>query len=250
MNKTIFITGGTGTVGTELIKTFLKNDYIVITTSRTKENISKLLKEEKNENLYGIVVDLYAENAVKTILTYLKENSVFPSILINNARDKHNLLIKDNLAVEEKKWVKEYILNVVVPYKLTTAFAKDKKIPLKTVINITSIYGVIAQNPKLYESPAISLLPHYGASKAAQIQLTKDLAVQLADENITVNSVSYGGIKTNNSVSFLKRYSNLVPLGRMMNITEISGIVLLLISDRSRYTTGQNFIVDGGFTAW
>jgi len=250
MSKTIFITGGTGTVGKQLVKNFIDDDCVVITTSRSKETKEKLLKEINSSLLHVIEVDLSFKDSYSIISDYLLKNNLHPSVLINNARNKENLIITDNLHISDQKWLDEYFLDVVVPYKLITSFALDKKIPLRRVINISSIYGIVAQNPMLYENPSISLAPQYGAAKSALIQLTKDLAVQLAKMNITINAVSFGGIKTNNSAEFLKRYSEIVPLRRMMDISEVFGIIQMLAGEESSYITGQNFIIDGGFSAW
>jgi len=89
----------------------------------------------------------------------------------------------------------------------------------------------------------------YGVSKAGVIQLTKHLAVHLAPD-IRVNCVVPGGVKFEQDENFIKRYSKYTPMGRMMNVNELTGILDFLCSEKSTYITGENIKVDGGWTAW
>ena len=81
------------------------------------------------------------------------------------------------------------------------------------------------------------------------IGLTKWLATWWG-ESIRVNCVIPGGVYNNHNEQFVKAYSDRVPMGRMADKTELTGIILYLLSDSSSYVTGQNFVVDGGLTAW
>ena len=90
----------------------------------------------------------------------------------------------------------------------------------------------------------------YGATKAAVIQLTKYFATYMAKDNVRVNCISPGGVYNNQNESFVNNYSKLVPMNRMANDFELPGVLEFLLSDDSNYITGQNIIVDGGFTAW
>jgi len=89
----------------------------------------------------------------------------------------------------------------------------------------------------------------YAASKGGLIQLTRWLATTLAPA-VRVNSVSPGGVARGQSEDFIKRYVSRTPLGRMATEEDLKGIVALLASDASAYITGQNIMVDGGWSAW
>ena len=111
------------------------------------------------------------------------------------------------------------------------------------------MYGVVAPTPSLYDNFEESSAVHYGVSKAAQIHLTKELAVRLAPK-IRVNCVSFGGIKGRTDENFENRYKNLTPLQRMLEEEDVVGPIDFLVSDNSTNMTGQNIKVDGGWTIW
>jgi NAD(P)-dependent dehydrogenase (short-subunit alcohol dehydrogenase family) len=119
------------------------------------------------------------------------------------------------------------------------------------IVNIGSIYGTVAPNPSLYEgSELVRASPPYVVSKAALVNLTRDLAVRLAPRNIQVNMVSPGGIEEDQPAEFKRRYAERTPAGRMGTPDDVAGAVVFLSSKASDYITGQNLHVDGGFTSW
>jgi NAD(P)-dependent dehydrogenase (short-subunit alcohol dehydrogenase family) len=115
------------------------------------------------------------------------------------------------------------------------------------IVNISSIYGVVSPNPKLYSGSEKPI--SYGVSKAGVIQLSKHLATHAAP-NFRVNSVVIGGVLESQGERFINAYSAGVPLGRMANPEEIVGVVKFLTTDESSYVTGSVVTVDGGWTAW
>jgi NAD(P)-dependent dehydrogenase (short-subunit alcohol dehydrogenase family) len=90
----------------------------------------------------------------------------------------------------------------------------------------------------------------YGASKSGLIGLMKNLAVTNGKFNIRVNCLTPGGVWDNHEKTFHKNYKERVPLNRMANWTDYNGAIIFLASDASRYMTGSNLVIDGGWTAW
>jgi NAD(P)-dependent dehydrogenase (short-subunit alcohol dehydrogenase family) len=250
MKQVVFLTGATGKVGTQLARYFTKQGAKVIAVSRSVDKLNQLADSCTGGHLVPLQLDLLQPLAVTDAVTFLKTKELSPHVLINAARDIDHLGTPSKLTETRQKWLDGFTLDVVVPFELTMALANQTGSKLESVINLSSMYGVVAQNPALYEDPTVSLTPNYGASKAAAIQLTRDLAVQLANRKIRVNSVSFGGIKGRVDQAFLNRYAKLVPLGRMMEESEVVAPIAYLVSDKSSYLTGQNMIVDGGWTAW
>jgi NAD(P)-dependent dehydrogenase (short-subunit alcohol dehydrogenase family) len=119
-----------------------------------------------------------------------------------------------------------------------------------SLINIASIYGVVAPDHRLYEGQSFSSFPAYSATKAGIIGLTRWLATWWAKDNIRVNCVSPGGVYNGHNQEFVDAYSNRTPMGRMADREDITGVLVYLLSDSSKYCTGQNIIVDGGLTTW
>jgi NAD(P)-dependent dehydrogenase (short-subunit alcohol dehydrogenase family) len=117
-----------------------------------------------------------------------------------------------------------------------------------SIVNIGSLYASISPIPSFYSHiPGFVKPPAYGASKAGVVQLTKWLARHLAP--VRVNTLSPGGVRGEQDDEFLAKYSARVPLGRMAEPQDLVGPLLFLAGDASRYVTGQELLVDGGFTA-
>ena len=117
------------------------------------------------------------------------------------------------------------------------------------IINIGSIYGTVGPDFSLYEGTSMANPAAYGASKGGLAQLTRYLATALAPL-VRVNTISPGGIARGQPASFVERYRSRTPLGRMGAEEDLKGAVAFLASDAAAYVTGQNLLVDGGWSAW
>jgi len=118
-----------------------------------------------------------------------------------------------------------------------------------SVILFSSIYGVAAPDFRLYAGTTMANPAGYGASKGGLLQLMRTLATTLAPR-IRVNAISPGGVARGQPEAFQRRYVERTPLGRMAMEDDLRGAVAYLASDLSAYVTGQNLVVDGGWTIW
>lgn len=118
------------------------------------------------------------------------------------------------------------------------------------LVNVSSIYGVMSPDHRIYEGQNFASFAGYSATKAGIIGLTQWLATWWAKDNIRVNCLVPGGVYNGQPESFEKAYSNRVPLGRMASPDDLPGMLLYLLSDSASYTTGGVFSVDGGLGAW
>ena len=120
---------------------------------------------------------------------------------------------------------------------------------IMTIVLMSSIYGHVAPDMRLYEGTTLQNPAAYGASKAGLGQLGRYLAAVCAP-HVRVNTVTPGGVWRNQPKSFVERYERRVPLGRMAREDDLTGAVAFLASDLSSYVTGHDLVVDGGWTAW
>ena len=122
-----------------------------------------------------------------------------------------------------------------------------------SIINIGSLYGEVSPDSRIYIDLPRKNSEVYGASKAGVVQMTKYFSTHLAERQIRVNCISPGGIlnpENPQGKEFQKSYAFRTPMKRLANTEEMVGAALYLASDSSSYTTGQNIIIDGGFSSW
>lgn len=117
-----------------------------------------------------------------------------------------------------------------------------------SIINIASIYGVVANDPSLYEGTTMVQPPTYNFVKAGMINYTRQLASYYGRHGVRANCISPGGYANDQPRPFVDAYCRRVPLGRLLGHEDIKGAVVFLASDASGYVTGHNLMVDGGWT--
>ena len=116
-----------------------------------------------------------------------------------------------------------------------------------SIINISSIYATYYPDWEMYKNTKVQNILSYSVSKGGLLNLTKWLATYLAPK-IRINAISPGGIKRKQSKIFIKNYVKKTPLKRMCSTKDVVNCVKFLSSENSDYITGQNIVVDGGFT--
>jgi len=223
--KKITITGSEGLIGIELCKFFNK-----------KYNVQKL------DITLGH--DLTNEDFVKQWFKKNPSDSLINCFALNDRleeKKKRNTLF--NFPLE---YFSKYLeVNLISLFSVCREYAKNNK--NGNIVNFSSIYGLVSSKPELYGKSHKDIA--YGISKAGVINMTKYLATHLAP-NIRVNCVVPGGIKSKQNKQFIKNYSKLTPLQRMMEKSELNEIVNYLSSSQSSYVTGSVFVIDGGWTIW
>ncbi len=251
--QSILITGASGKLGRRLTCHFLAQGVTVIAVGRREEALADLaavVDENAAARLWTLAVDLAAPTAPMKLMQYLDAQSLCPAALVNNARSLDNLAVDKNGHTPRDAFMGELLLGTVVPYELSMALAGQAGGKLATIVNVGSMYGVVAVNPALYDDPAHQSPIQYSVAKAALIHLTRELAVRLADKGIRVNAVSFGGVAGRVDEVFKTRYGGLCPMRRMLTEDEIVGPVEFLLSPASAGMTGHNLLVDGGWSAW
>lgn len=262
-DKVIVLIGGAGLLGLEFSKAILKQGGKLYSFD-LKEN--EAIEQLKNNKSYVFKV-VNAEN--KAELEKMRDEIVTEyghiDVLINSttAKGKDSYLPFEEVSLEG--WNTVIKGNLVIPFITCQVFVKQmQRQKSGSIINISSIYGMVGNDQRIYEGSNLAEVylgredvkqvyshPSYNATKGGLIAFTKFLSAYYGKDNIRVNCISPGGIDNGKeNETFLKKYSEKVPLGRKAKPSEISGAVIFLASDEASYITGHNLVVDGGYTIW
>jgi NAD(P)-dependent dehydrogenase (short-subunit alcohol dehydrogenase family) len=262
-NKVIIVAGGAGQIGFSFCEVLSRAGARVVIFDLDSEmanhKISKLSTKEMNNKIDFFKVDvtnrLEIEKSLKlTFKKFKRIDSIVNSFHYKgNSRklDPDNNFFVDFENYPEEAWDKVHDVNLKGAFllsQLTIPYFKKQNSGI--IINISSTYGNVSPNPKIYGKSGINSPIAYATSKAAIINLTRYLAIHLAKYNVRVNCLSPGGVFNNQSSEFVKNYIEKTPIGRMAKAEDYQGAILFLLTDSSSYMTGANLIVDGGWTAW
>lgn len=260
--KTAVVTGGSGKLGTYWIKVLLEYGARVAVldikeNNSTDESAVVMSEGEKHVRFYS--VDITSKNDVSKVLEQIKTDFVRVDILVNNAGiDSVPNLNNTTYLLEDfpgEIMKKVFDVNILGAVYCMQVFGKHMiENGGGSIINIGSLYASVSPDKKMYDhmpcDPPFIKQPAYGASKFALLGLTKYFATHWAEFGVRVNMLSPGGIEGDQSEEFKAKFINRVPLKRMGVAEDLYGPLIFLASSASRYVTGENLRVDGGFTAW
>ena len=252
--KVVIITGGSGLLGKAFSEVCANAGYSVVIADINDETGTKTAKEiiqkAKNKNVRFKHCDITNSTEVKELIDYCKEECGSIYALVNNAypRNKNFGRIFEEVTYED--FCENICMHMGGYFNITKWVAKEM-IAQKSgiIINMGSIYGFSAPRFDIYENTSMTNTVEYAAIKGGIINLTKYLASYLGKHNIRVNAISPGGIEDRQPQSFIEKYSKYVLLDReMAHLDDITGVLLFLLNDQSKYITGQNIVVDGGWS--
>ena len=276
--QTAIITGGAGLLGKVYSAALLEcgTKIIILDKKINRKKLESDLRHEfsitqkKIQNITLIECDITKPQQVKKSFFTLKEKLTDLKILINNAslvkqvgKDTLVSAYKPFLKMDKKDWEEYFDVDLSGTMLVTqNAIPFMQKNGGGSIINISSTYGILSPDQRLYKFFNAKLSQKekkmgikiekpigYSISKSGILNLTRFLATKFAQDNIRVNTLTLGGVYDNNPIEFVKLYEERTPIGRMANKKEYAGPLLFLASNMSSYMTGSNLIVDGGWSA-
>jgi NAD(P)-dependent dehydrogenase (short-subunit alcohol dehydrogenase family) len=259
-NKTIVLTGSAGRLGTRFAHVLSKSGanvvLIDIEQSANKKLERELILQYKTKPT-SFCVDISDQNKVKQLIKKIMLKYSKIDVLINNAHFIPRTHAKRDASFEKYPldlWDETISINLrglfLCCQEIGQIMLKQKK---GVIVNISSIYGIVGADQRIYGKSRLNSPPFYAASKGAMVNFSRYLAAYWEGKNIRVNTLTLGGVfdeKLHKDKTFVKNYSKKTILGRMANKEDYDGPLLFLASDASSYVTGTNLIVDGGWTAW
>lgn len=267
--KVVLITGAGGLLGPKHAEAIIEYGGNVILTDYHEDRVIQKAKELNEKYGEGKAVhyfmDVTNKSSIKNVLDDLDHKKIKIDVLINNAAKDPKVKSGEGDLTPESRFEtmsEEYWkdgINAAVNGTFFCSQAVGNKMLSSgggVIINVASDLGVIAPDQRIYKKLGVieeqqNVKPiTYSAAKWAIIGMTKYLAVYFADKGIRVNSLSPTGVYNNHPEEFVKKLSNIIPMGRMANIDEYKGAIVFLCSDASSYMTGENMVIDGGKTVW
>jgi hypothetical protein len=249
-NKVAIVTGGAMGNGLGIVEVFLQNgaDVIILDYASSLNNTIENLKKDY-ERISGYQVDIRDANKLKEIVSKIKVDKGHVDILVNNAGVAK---LMSFLSMTDDVRDFHFDINIKGTWNVTKEvlpLMKEQK--YGRIVNLSSVTG-----PLVADSGEVA----YATTKAALLGFTKSLAMEVVDDNITVNAIMPGYIMTpmvegiakdtnaENPESVVKGIAEGIPMKRLGTTKELGDLALFLASDESTYITGQGFVIDGGST--
>jgi len=249
-NKNILIIGAGGLLGSEVVESLLNSKAKIIATDIDTDNLVSKFEEigidVNNDNLSIQQLNITNEKNVKDFFNLLKDidgvvncayprNKTYGAHFYDVTLDSFNENISLNLGS-----------TFLVTQQCAAYFSKHTK-PF-SLINISSIYGVVPPKFDIYENTVMTMPVEYAAIKSALLHLNKYVVAYVKNSNFRINSISPGGILDGQSNSFQQAYKAQTLGQGMLKPKDMMGAIQFLLSDSSQYINCQNIIIDDGFT--
>jgi len=265
--KTAIVTGGSGLLGKEFSRTLAEGGANVIVADIAEVAANEVAAElaDAGYAAASFGLDVTRKDSVEALVDAAIRQFGSLNILVNSAA----LDPKFDAAASEKgiapgafedyplkDWQAAINVNLTGMFLVTQACVKPMIAQGKkgSVINICSTYGLNGPDQRIYlqdDGSRVAYKPvYYTTTKAGVMGFTKYLAAYYAGTELRVNALTPGGVYNNHNETFTRNYSAKTIMGRMAHKDEMNGALLFLASDASSYMTGNNVIVDGGWTAW
>jgi NAD(P)-dependent dehydrogenase (short-subunit alcohol dehydrogenase family) len=264
--KTVLLTGAAGFLGRTMAETLLTNGATVVAIGRS-ERLQALTEEwtarHGPRRAHSYLIDMYDLPALAALMDRILAEHPFIEVLVNNAHELgpktgFNTAAGSLENADFKQWQDHLMAGVYWPSLLVQKLGPGMKQHRRgSIINISTMYAVVAPNPELYAGTSFINPPGYSVSKAAMLAFTRYVASFWGPHGIRANAILPGPISnteenTGNSVAkddpFVERLKLRTCLRRIGKPVDLSGPLLFLASDASQFVTGQGLSVDGGWT--
>jgi NAD(P)-dependent dehydrogenase (short-subunit alcohol dehydrogenase family) len=251
-DKVVVITGGAGLLGAQFVKAVLEQGSTAIIAETDIKRANKLkehlISSFPSEQVAVHEMDITSKHSIINTIDSLHLKFERIDAVINNAYPKNKNYGRHFFEVEYKDFSENLGLNLGGYFLVAQQFAKYfVKQGWGNIINIASIYGVVAPQFDVYENTTMTMPVEYAAIKSGLIHLTKYIAKYFKGKNIRVNSLSIGGILDQQPDNFLAAYRDKCLNKGMLLPEDIIGSLIFLLSNQSQFVNGQNLIVDDGF---
>ena len=251
--KIVVITGGAGLLGKEFAKTVIENNGTTIIADYNEkaglDAIHSIKRLYPSGEIIFKLLNINNKQSIQELLDFLNNKYGKIDALVNNAYPRNKNYGRKFEDVTYEDFCENLNINLGGYFLISQQFLSYFTTQgYGNIINISSIYGVIAPRFEIYDNTSMTMPVEYAAIKSALIHLTKYMAKYYKGRNIRVNSISLGGLLDNQPTTFLYLYKKFCLNKGMLDASDIKGTLVYLLSDLSQYVNGHNIILDDGFT--
>lgn len=247
----VIIVAGAGLLGEQFVRAIAENNGAAIILDINGTKGKKLASEltAQGKSVEYAECDITDKISLRAVLNKVVEKHGKIEALINSAYPKNKNYGKKFEEVEYRDFCENINLHLGGYFLLMQQVAEYmKKQRYGNIINVASVYGVIAPKFEIYKDTKMVNPVEYAVIKSSVIHMTKYLAKYLKGYNIRINCLSPGGIYDNQPEEFVARYNELCQSKGMLDKKDLNGAILFLLSDNSKYINGQNIVLDDGFS--
>lgn len=256
-NRRVLVTGAAGHIGLKVAETFAELGASLVVCDREIKELNRVSDHLKSHwvdcEVECVECDLESDTARIALCERVDtaENSLYTFVHCAGFVGTTSLQgwVEPFESQSLETWRRAFEVNLASAFHLSQLLAGSLSESKGSITLFSSIYGVLGPDYSLYESTGMGNPAAYAASKGGLIQLTRWLATTLAPE-VRVNCISPGGVARSQPAEFVEKYTSRTPLRRMASEDDFKGIIALLSTNAGSYITGQNIMVDGGWSAW
>lgn len=249
-NKNIVVLGAAGLLGSNIIGFLVNAKATVLAVDLDKSRIIENLKQNVPEMALDSVTCYELDITNKVLVAEFFANNTIIDGIVNASYPRNKSYGADFVDVTLEDFNENVSMHLGSAFLVMQEAVKlfDRTERQLSLINIASIYGVIAPKFDIYDGTNMTMPVEYAAIKAAILHLTKYVVSYVNDSRFRANCVSPGGILDQQPESFVAAYKKKTHGTGMLNVNDILGTIAFLLSDNSQFITGQNIVVDDGFT--
>ena len=247
-NRCAVVIGGKGKIGYPMAEALAEaGARVYIASPSAKDEDEAIIQlREKGLDVFGRSLNQSDESDINNFILSIEKEFKAPDILINTGVERPMKKFMDD---DFTMWDRSMEVNARGLFLTCRAFGKVmKNHGGGSIINIASIYGLVAPDKSIYEGTDFNTEPDYSYTKGGMIMFSKYMASYFAQDGVRVNCIAPGGMFNNQDESFIEKYIQKVPMKRMAYPDDMKGVALFLASSASKYITGAVIPVDGGLT--
>jgi NAD(P)-dependent dehydrogenase (short-subunit alcohol dehydrogenase family) len=251
LNKVVVITGGAGTIGRAFASSVAATGARVVIADIDAKAAAEVASQITTAGQHAVAaaVDITSAESIDQLIESAVAAFGRVDAVVNNAYPRNKQYGRKIEDVTYEDFCENTNSHLGGYFLVMQRFARRfREQGGGAIVNMSSIYGIMAPRFEVYAGTPMTMPVEYAAIKAGVVHLTRYFAQYFKKDGVRVNCISPGGIRAGQPADFLERYDAHCGTKGMLDAADIGGALLFLLSDEARFVTGQNLVVDDGFS--